>query len=100
MSQLRTVIVGCSFHLGGCEAIQRLAAGEELMLARQPDNPYDKNTVAVLNSDWQFMGFIPRSDAPLAARVLDLGLPTKATAIYARNNHVLIEWETNDERQD
>jgi len=47
---------------------------ERVLLIRQPNNPYDKNAVAVTRVDGSILGYISREEAPSFARHLDSGL--------------------------
>lgn len=54
-----------------------LQPGEPLTLQRQPENPYDRNAVAVL-ADKHIIGFIPKTEAALVAGLLDAGEPYRS----------------------
>lgn len=94
MPQMVTVMVGASFHPGAREAIKDLSKGEILTLRRERDNPHDRNAVAVLDCCGQMLGYIPRSDAPAIAKVLDSGLSAKAQCLRKGLNSIQIDWDT------
>ena len=94
MPQLITGVVGSVHHPGAREALKELLKGEILTLRREKDNPYDRNAVAVLDCCGQMLGYIPRSDAPAIAKVLDSGLIAKAQCLRKGTNAVQINWET------
>lgn len=66
-----TVIVGGRFHPGAMDRIAKLEEGEQVLLLREPENPFDRNAVAVKSTDGVMLGHVPRADAPLIARALD-----------------------------
>jgi SWI/SNF-related matrix-associated actin-dependent regulator of chromatin subfamily A3 len=90
---VRTVIVGGRFYEGALDKIRALKAGEELILAREPSNPYDKNAVAVMAPDGAKLGHVPAADAPLVARAMDRGIEPKAIVQRAGNAAIAITWE-------
>ena len=57
---------------------QRLKPGDRLFLLREPNNKYDSNAILVLNQKEQKLGFIPKANNPLLAKMMDEGL-----ALYA-----------------
>lgn len=93
MATLLTYIVGSRHHEGAAERIRKLKADEELQLVREPKNPYDRNAVAVYSSDGQKLGYVPKEDAPMVARVIDGDKLhcTKARADGGTMLHIL--WE-------
>ncbi len=54
-----------------------LRIGDEVVLVREPGNPYDANAVRV---DWNghVLGYLPRTDNAHVARQLDRGSPLRA----------------------
>lgn len=56
---------------------EELAAGDDLELVREPDNPHDANAVKVL---WRgrMLGYLPRNDNADIARQLDRGQAVQA----------------------
>lgn len=49
--------------------------GDELKLAREPNNPHDKLAVQVLAPNDDLLGFIPAGMNAAVARLLDAGMP-------------------------
>lgn len=50
-----------------------LAAGQELLLRREPANPFDRLAVAVHAAGGERLGYLPRQDARRVAALLDAG---------------------------
>ena len=44
-----------------------------LEFRRDPRNPYDELAIQVLNGDGKKIGFVPRKDNPVLARLMDAG---------------------------
>jgi hypothetical protein len=55
----------------------RLRVGDELTLAREPENPHDANAVRV---EWRGhkLGYVPRRENAAVARGLERGAPLRA----------------------
>lgn len=89
------LIVGARFRPPAQDVLDNLPAGTDLVLRRQPDNPYDENAVAVmLPADYTdagevtrllneaehpeqtplHLGFIPREHAAKLAPQMDLAV--------------------------
>jgi hypothetical protein len=69
-SRICTRVVGVTFN-GRQAAIARLFAGEEILLKREPTNPYDINAIRVERSDGQQIGYINRYLAATLATSFD-----------------------------
>ncbi|KQT45103.1 hypothetical protein ASG43_12415 [Aureimonas sp. Leaf454] len=50
-----------------------LPLGRVLTLAREPENPFDANAVAILDADGVRLGYVPRAAAGQVAALLDGG---------------------------
>lgn len=50
-----------------------LELGRLLTLAREPENPFDANAVAILDTDGVRLGYVPRTAAGRIAALLDVG---------------------------
>lgn len=48
--------------------------GEELILKREPDNPFDPKAVAVLRENGQRIGYLPREYNAIPAALLEEGI--------------------------
>lgn len=65
-------IVGGSYDNRQHE-LNRLAIGDEVLLIREPANPYDANAVAVMNRDQKQLGYLKREVSLWFAPILDRG---------------------------
>jgi hypothetical protein len=50
-----------------------LKAGDELRLVREPENRIDGNAIRVETSEGAKIGYVPRKDNPVFARLMDAG---------------------------
>lgn len=78
---LRVHVAGYQYHRG--QEVEHLIRPEmPLRLVREPENCYDDQAIAVYHGDTR-IGYIPRYDNPVLARLLDAGIPlaVKVTAI-------------------
>jgi len=75
-SQFHTKLAGVSFE-GRQDTIAGLSVGSELVLERQPENPYDANAIAVRFGALQ-LGFISRGIAKHLAPLIDEGARYRA----------------------
>jgi single-stranded-DNA-specific exonuclease len=69
-SRICTRVVGVTFN-GRQTVIARLIFGEEILLKREPTNPYDCNAICVERSDGQQIGYINRYLAATLAPFFD-----------------------------
>lgn len=86
---LTSPIVGNNFR--PAEARYRygkLEDGEQLVLVREPSNPYDSNAIQIHTLDGIFLGFIPKAKNQSLAKQMDDGL------------EVIAHWDENAERID
>lgn len=73
-------IAGTQFHeVSESADLAALAAGDDLELRREPDNPHDEYAVAVYTRAQRKLGFIPRHQNRTIARIMDQGVPVTAT---------------------
>lgn len=76
---LETVVAGTT-HVAGIEELEPfLHPGERLELIRVPDNPSDANAIKIYTRDRVKLGYVPRKDNPILARLMDAG-----KLLYAR----------------
>lgn len=66
-------IMGSSFVNGATGLIDRLKPGQMLALLRQPNNPADKNAIAIMWGS-RGLGWIPRGLAAEIAPLMDSGI--------------------------
>ena len=69
-------LAGFRYH-AATEVWHELRVGDRLELAREPDNPHDRNAVRVL---WRgrVLGYVPRRENAALAWALDRGTPLRA----------------------
>lgn len=60
------------------KAVSEVKEWDEIHLVREPDNPYDKNAIAVYNKNKEQLGYIRRDFASVYAEKMDLGFIYKA----------------------
>lgn len=99
MAQMLTYIVGSQYRTGARVAIAALRTGEVLTLRREPDNPHDRNAVAVYDACGEHLGYVPRQDAGAVAKVIDTGLPFIAKCRSRGTTSIDISWETKTYEQ-
>jgi single-stranded-DNA-specific exonuclease len=75
---LETKVVGMTFERRQ-SVVALLKVGEEVLLIREPDNPYDKNAIKVVRQNGQQFGFLNRYLAAMVSTMLDhYGRPISA----------------------
>ncbi|MGC4105952.1 MAG: HIRAN domain-containing protein [Thermomicrobiales bacterium] len=88
-------------HIAGTthvQEIERLAAaigvGDRLDLVREPTNPFDDLAILVHTRDGEKLGYVPRKDNAVLARLLDAGkqlfVMVESKALHGRWNEILI----------
>lgn len=76
---LQTVVAGTT-HVAGIEELEPfLRPGDRLELLRMPDNPSDPNAIKIYTRDRVKLGYVPRRDNQILARLMDAG-----KLLYAR----------------
>lgn len=55
------------------DVFKRLEKNDPLLLEREADNKYDSNAIKVLTIDGKKLGYIPKSDNSIYARLMDSG---------------------------
>ena len=69
-----TYIAGTT-HVSGIErVVETLCVGDELVLERDPDNPYDCWAIRILDGCGKRVGFVRRVENEMPARLMDGGL--------------------------
>ncbi|RIH67157.1 HIRAN protein [Mariniphaga sediminis] len=69
-------IAGFKYY-NGSELEKHLKKNDELTLQRQPENPHDYFAVEVFRKN-QKLGYLPRTDNKIVARMMDQGVKVKA----------------------
>lgn len=79
-------IVGWQYRKGADGELARLqrhfeSAGSvpRLFLRRELDNPHDPNAIRVTSRKGVWLGYVPRADAALLARIMDGGVMVRAS---------------------
>ena len=76
---LRTVAAGTT-HVAGIQELEPfLRPGDRLELVRVPDNPSDPNAIKLYSREGVKLGYVPRRDNPILARLMDGGKRLYAT---------------------
>jgi len=55
------------------ELIENIDTGSKLKFVREPDNKYDNLAIIVKDPDGNKLGYVPRTDNPILARLMDAG---------------------------
>lgn len=70
---LHTHIAGTSYIEDIMELEPFINAGDRLEMFREPDNEYDELAIVVKNADGVKLGYIPRAQNAVLARLMDAG---------------------------
>lgn len=68
-----TYVAGTSYIDGIEDLEEYLEIGDHLEFFREKENIYDENAIEVLNSDHVKIGYIPKKDNIIFARLMDAG---------------------------
>lgn len=68
-----TYIAGTSFVEGIEDLEPHIRLGDRVNFLREPDNPYDKDAILIKNEGGVKLGYIPKKDNPVFARLMDAG---------------------------
>lgn len=94
MKTVTAAIVGSKHHPGALDLLATLADDAVLTLLRQPDNPHDRNAIAVL-SGLVMLGFVPaflaRAVAPLMDNAGVATVPGRLNSLDRQNCSVTFE---------
>lgn len=98
-AKIQVSIAGSSHYPGAVEQIVRLHPGQQLLVVREPKNPYDVNAIAVHLRN-QKLGYFPRGFAAAFAPIIDAGLKVIAHKSrdprFAQSGVIVVEWEVPD----
>ncbi len=68
-----TYVAGTS-HVEGIEDLEPyLNIGDRLQFFREPNNPYDEQAIVIRNANGVKIGYIPKNDNAVFARLMDAG---------------------------
>lgn len=81
-------------HLADKSPLETAAVGDELTMQRE-DNPHDRHAIMILNSEKKKLGYVPKKDNLVFARLMDAGkiLKAKITKIEERRKFKFIRLE-------
>ena len=66
--------VAGTMHVPGIEELEpQLEIGERLSFYREPNNPYDEKAIVVKTASGTKIGYVPRKDNVVFARLMDAG---------------------------
>lgn len=68
-----TYVAGTRYVEGIEELAAHLHAGDELAFFREPDNPYDWKAIVIRTAEGAKIGYVPRKDNLIFARLMDAG---------------------------
>jgi hypothetical protein len=87
-----THVAGTSHVAGMMELAEFLHVGDQLNFLREPGNAYDANAIVIKTTDGVKIGFVPRQDNVVFARLMDAGklLFGRIDNIETRGNWLLI----------
>ncbi|MDR3597057.1 HIRAN domain-containing protein [Clostridium sp.] len=71
--------------------VKKINIGENVRLLREPNNPYDKNAIKVLDCDDNMLGYISKEWAVLYVNKLNVGDTNMAKIIEKKLKVILIE---------
>lgn len=68
-----TYVAGTTFVPNMRELEPGLSVGDHLSFAREPDNPYDEQAIRIQTEEGEKLGYVPRDDNVIFARLMDAG---------------------------
>lgn len=68
-----THVAGTGHIDGILELEPHMQEGDRLDFFREPDNPFDKKAIVIRNTDGVKIGYVPKADNAIFARLLDAG---------------------------
>lgn len=86
---LKANVAGFRYYSGE-KVWARISTGDPVILRREPSNPYDNGAVAIYWHNDK-LGYLPREENPVIARLIDQGAPVDAHII--RKNAAGCTWE-------
>lgn len=71
---LKTIhIAGWYFRENINEIAEKLSDGDRLTLQREPTNEHDELAIKILDKDGDMLGYVPRRNNAVIARLMDIG---------------------------
>ena len=68
-------------HLADKSPLETVAVGDELTMQRE-DNPHDRHAIMILNSEKKKLGYVPKKDNLVFARLMDAGKLLTAKVVH------------------
>ena len=68
-----TFVAGTTYIEGIDELEPYIQEGDKLTFIREPGNPYDENAIRIQNRDGVKLGYVPKKDNIVFARLMDAG---------------------------
>src|SRR5699024_535043 len=99
ISKQRVPIVGITFGQRR-KFVNQIKEGEEVFLKRDPNNPYDKNAISVLDKNNNDIGFIGKDWASIYAIKMDLGMKYSAIIIEKEPKVIHIDLKRTNLEED
>ena len=92
---LESVVVGTGYVRDIEKKLRNIAPESILEFRRDPQNPHDELAIQVLNERGERIGFVPREDNPVLARLMDAGksLYGKVREVHGPDNWRRIEMD-------
>jgi len=88
--RIKSPIVGTQYYPGALAALAEIPDGSDVVLRREPGNPYDQNAIAVYNGmailDAQQLGHIIANVAKVLAPIMDARHEPEMLATFHCNN--------------
>ena len=75
------------------ELLEELKEGSKLHFFREPENKYDNLAIIVKNHNKEKLGYVPRENNPILARLMDAGKLIYGTLKKIENNDSYIDVE-------
>lgn len=68
-----TRVAGTMYNENIKETVEQLSNGSRLNFIREPKNKYDELAIVIKTVDGEKIGYVPRRDNPVFARLMDAG---------------------------
>jgi len=91
---MKTYVAGTG-HYEASAVAKPLKAGDQLVLRREPRNSHDDLAIEVLSQCGAKLGYIPRSQNPVLARLMDAGKKISAEAVACDAEEIWTQLDIN-----
>lgn len=97
MITLQTAIVGSKYKKNADIIIQRMRARTRLVLRKEPENPADRNAIAVYTTSGVQLGYVPKVDnVRIGERMDDPDIEVRCFKTSKTFNSIVIEYHMED----